>query len=67
MPAAVGGTELVPKRAAMLDLLERMRSEGPLMRFGMVTTFYPPFSYGGDATYVRSLARSLIRRAMTLK
>ena len=23
------------------------------MRFGMVTTFYPPFSYGGDATYVR--------------
>ncbi len=29
------------------------------MRFGMVTTFYPPFSYGGDATYVRSLARSL--------
>lgn len=30
------------------------------MRFGMVTTFYPPFSYGGDATYVRSLARSLV-------
>ena len=29
------------------------------MRFGMVTTFYQPFSYGGDATYVRSLARSL--------
>ena len=29
------------------------------MRFGMVTTFYPPFSYGGDATYVRSLAKSL--------
>lgn len=30
------------------------------MRFGMVTTFYPPYSYGGDATYVRSLARSLV-------
>lgn len=29
------------------------------MRFGMVTTFYPPFSYGGDATYVRNLARSV--------
>ena len=29
------------------------------MRFGMITTFYPPFSYGGDATYVRSLAKSL--------
>src|SRR5438067_26724 len=30
------------------------------MRFGMITTFYPPFSYGGDATYVRNLARSLV-------
>lgn len=30
------------------------------MRFGMVTTFYPPFSYGGDATYVRNLSRSLV-------
>ena len=29
------------------------------MRFGMVTTFYPPFSYGGDATYVRNLAKSV--------
>ena len=29
------------------------------MRIGMVTTFYPPFSYGGDATYVRSLASSV--------
>ena len=29
------------------------------MRFGMVTTFYPPFSYGGDATYVRNLAGAL--------
>jgi glycosyltransferase involved in cell wall biosynthesis len=30
------------------------------MRFGMVTTFYPPFSYGGDAIYVRNLARALV-------
>jgi len=30
------------------------------MRFGMVTTFYPPYSYGGDATYVRNLARTLV-------
>lgn len=29
------------------------------MRFGMVTTFYPPFSYGGDATYVHNLAKSV--------
>ena len=29
------------------------------MRFAMVTTFYPPYSFGGDATYVRALSRSL--------
>lgn len=29
------------------------------MRFCMITTFYPPFSYGGDATYVQALSRSL--------
>lgn len=30
------------------------------MRFGMITTFYPPYSYGGDGTYVRSLAKSMV-------
>lgn len=32
------------------------------MRIGMVTTFYPPYSFGGDATYVRALARGLAER-----
>lgn len=32
------------------------------MRFCMVTTFYPPYHFGGDATYVRSLARALVSR-----
>ena len=32
------------------------------MRFAMLTTFYPPYSYGGDATYVRALARALVAR-----
>lgn len=31
------------------------------MRFCMVTTFYPPYHYGGDATYVRSLSKALVR------
>lgn len=31
------------------------------MRFCMATTFYPPFSYGGDATYVQALARGLVK------
>jgi len=28
----------------------------------MVTTFYPPYHFGGDATYVRSLSRALHKR-----
>jgi glycosyltransferase involved in cell wall biosynthesis len=31
-------------------------------RFAMVTTFYPPFSFGGDGQYVRNLAHALARR-----
>lgn len=32
------------------------------MRFCMVTTFYPPYHFGGDATYVRALSRELTAR-----
>jgi glycosyltransferase involved in cell wall biosynthesis len=31
------------------------------LRFCMVTTFYPPRSFGGDAVAVQSLARALVR------
>jgi glycosyltransferase involved in cell wall biosynthesis len=37
------------------------RTARPL-RFAMVTTFYPPFSFGGDGQYVRRLAHALARR-----
>ena len=30
------------------------------MRFCMVTTYYPPYHFGGDATYVRALSRALV-------
>ena len=30
------------------------------MRFCMVTTFYPPYHFGGDAIFVQSLARALV-------
>jgi len=30
------------------------------MRFCMVTTFYPPYHFGGDATYVKSLSDALV-------
>jgi glycosyltransferase involved in cell wall biosynthesis len=28
----------------------------------MVTTFYPPFHFGGDATYIRALSRGLVAK-----
>ncbi len=32
------------------------------MRFCMVTTFYPPYHFGGDGTYVRALSHALVER-----
>ena len=32
------------------------------MRFLMVTSFYPPHHFGGDATYVRQLSNALVTR-----
>lgn len=32
------------------------------MRFLMITSFYPPHHFGGDATYLRQLSRALVRR-----
>ena len=32
------------------------------LRFAMVTTFYPPNHFGGDAIFIRRLAQALARR-----
>ncbi|MDZ7784929.1 MAG: glycosyltransferase [Halioglobus sp.] len=32
------------------------------MKFCMVTTFYPPYHFGGDATYVKALSEHLVAR-----
>ncbi len=29
------------------------------LRFAMITTFYPPYHFGGDANYIRQMAHSL--------
>jgi glycosyltransferase involved in cell wall biosynthesis len=34
----------------------------PAMKFCMVTTFYPPYHYGGDAVYVYRLSQALAKR-----
>lgn len=38
------------------------RGGSNLMRFCMLTTFYPPYSFGGDAVYVYRLAQDLALR-----
>ncbi|MGH7541922.1 MAG: glycosyltransferase family 4 protein [Gemmatimonadota bacterium] len=32
------------------------------LRFAMITTFYPPYSFGGDAIAIRRLSEALVRR-----
>src|SRR4051812_44150772 len=32
------------------------------MRFCMVTTFYPPYHFGGDAVFVQALAQALVAK-----
>ena len=38
------------------------RSGGAALRIAMVTTFYPPYNFGGDGIYVQRLARALVAR-----
>lgn len=44
-----------------VDIAEHRTGGRAVMRFCMVTTFYPPFHTGGDAIYVRALAHALRR------
>ncbi len=38
-----------------------MKADRPL-RFCMITTFYPPYNFGGDGIYIHSLSNELARR-----
>lgn len=49
----------------MHDALENASYAGApkrALRFCMITTFYPPYSFGGDAVYVHQLANELAAR-----
>src|ERR1700733_13851896 len=37
------------------------------LRFCMVTTFYPPYHFGGDAIFVRSLSEALVAEGHTVE
>jgi glycosyltransferase involved in cell wall biosynthesis len=43
-------------------LSQNVWSGGHPLRFCMITTFYPPYSFGGDAIGVQRLSRALVRR-----
>jgi len=36
------------------------------LKFALVTTFYPPFHFGGDAIYVQNQAQALVKRGHTV-
>lgn len=38
-----------------------------LLRFCLVTTYYPPYHFGGDAVFVQGLARSLVKRGHSVE
>lgn len=40
----------------------RSEAQGRGLRFLMVTTFYPPFNFGGDGIGIQRLSRALVRR-----
>lgn len=37
------------------------------LRFAMVTTFYPPYHFGGDAVFIRRLVNALARRGHSVE
>jgi glycosyltransferase involved in cell wall biosynthesis len=39
-----------------------LRSDDSLLRFCLVSTFYPPYNFGGDGIYAHRLANGLARR-----
>ncbi|MFQ5678547.1 MAG: glycosyltransferase family 4 protein [Gemmatimonadota bacterium] len=39
---------------------------GTGLRFALITTFYPPYAFGGDGAVVRLLAHALLRRGHTV-
>ena len=58
-----GASALSWRRTADGDARRTRRGGGVNgLRFCMVTTFYPPYSFGGDAIGVQRLSRALVRR-----
>src|ERR1700675_4850159 len=57
-PPAANGAELGPEEP---DNGLVMMTDRPL-RFCMITTFYPPYNFGGDGIFVHQLSNELAQR-----
>jgi glycosyltransferase involved in cell wall biosynthesis len=51
-----------PHNAAILHRERAVIAMRRPLRIAMITTFYPPYNFGGDGQYVRRLAHALVRR-----
>jgi len=49
-------------RLNTVSYCNRSEAREHVLRFCFVSSFYPPYSFGGDAIYVRNLAEALVRR-----
>src|SRR6185503_18088144 len=59
----MGDRKLSESKTAMRSTRRNSRGgELSALRFCFPTTFYPPYSFGGDAVGVQRLARALVKR-----
>jgi glycosyltransferase involved in cell wall biosynthesis len=56
-PVRLRGDDLAVRTPSMTDPTDRRG-----LRFAMITTFYPPFNFGGDGAFVRRISHALARR-----
>ncbi|MFQ5689210.1 MAG: glycosyltransferase family 4 protein [Gemmatimonadota bacterium] len=62
MMAAEGTSDRTRRRPSTGSPGEGREPASGRLRFAMFTTFYPPYSFGGDAIGVQRLARALVKR-----
>ncbi|MFQ5667866.1 MAG: glycosyltransferase [Candidatus Binatia bacterium] len=63
-PLSKGEAAITARSYLRIEVSEHTQSRhnGTAVRFCIVSTFYPPFNFGGDGIYAHRLANSLARR-----
>ena len=63
LAASCSGSEIRPGTiSGRPELRTVARVAEPKLRFAMITTFYPPYNFGGDGAFVRRLSHALAGR-----